>query len=183
MEHRPCLQPHLRGTAAPDRAEGGGAHVRRPPGRVLQGPVRRAHPARRRVPAGPRQLPPRHRVAGPQARRFCPLPPARLALPQPCLPPRLRRAARTARPARRRRRLPAHPATGRDDYGGRRRAGARPAAGGGPALRLPGRARYGRPAPVRPGAGRLAGARPGRLRPPVDRNPAIEARRRRSPGT
>ena len=167
VEHHPGSQADLQRPLPSYREGGADPAVRRLGGSVLQGPPGGTDGAREWRAGSSRQLPPRHRLAGAQARGLRPLPLPGAAVSHQALPARLRRAAGMARGTCRRG-VRAHSAPGGDHHGSHGGQRAVVAAGGGPALRLrrgagPGRAQT----TGSPGADLVRPAGPQSLRPPV----------------
>ena len=80
-------RPHLHRALPAHREGGADPAVRRLGGSVLQGPPGGTHGAGARRAGGQRQLPPRHRLPGAQARGLRPLPLPGTAFPHPAIPP------------------------------------------------------------------------------------------------
>ena len=137
VEHHPGSRPELHRALPPHRQRGADPAVCRLGGSVLQGPPGGTHGAGARRAGSQRQLPPRHRIPGAQARCLCPLPFPGAAVSDNAIPPVLRRTPGMARGTGRRG-VRAHSAPGGHHHGGHggQRAGA--AARDGPALRLRG---------------------------------------------
>ena len=87
VEHHPGSRPHLHGALPPHREGGADPAVRGLGGSVLQGTLGGTDGAGARRAGGQRQLPPRHRLPGAQARGLRPLPFPGADLPHQAIPP------------------------------------------------------------------------------------------------
>ena len=103
LEHDPGERADVFGPLAADRGAGGGAAPREHGRGLLPGATGGDDAAAARRPHGTDRLPPRHLVAGAQARGLCALPLPRRALPPAGLPSGVRCAAAVVRRASRRR--------------------------------------------------------------------------------